>query len=268
MIKNAMRAAALLLCTTTAQAGGPVNTPATAELIDGWQQADGTIVSALRVTLAQGWKTYWRAPGDAGIPPHFDWAGSRNLKGVTIRWPTPEVFDQNGMRSVGYETQVTLPLLIDAKRDNHPVKINLSMDIGVCKDICVPATLTVKGTVAPQGTSPVPAIAAALAERPYTASEAGAGGVTCALSPSANGLNITATLTLPPTGRSEHVVIEAGRSDVWMSEAKSRRSGNTLTATAEMIPTTPGALALDRSAMRFTVLGSNHAVDLLGCTPS
>lgn len=267
MIKHILFTTALLTATSTAHADDPIGTPVTAELIQGWQQADGTQVSAIRLTLAQGWKTYWRAPGDAGIPPHFDWNGSRNIAGVSIRWPTPEVFDQNGLRSVGYANQVTLPLLIKTKHQNKPVKINLDMDIGVCKDICVPKTLSLRGTVDTENTTPVSTIAAALAERPYTAKEAGARGVSCTLSPSASGLNITATLNLPSTGRREHVVIEAGRSDVWISEATSLRHGNTLTAQAEIIPATPGALALDRSAMRFTVLGSSHAVDLLGCTP-
>lgn len=268
MIKSLLCAGALVSSVTTAYAADPVGSPVTAELIDGWQQPDGTRVSAVRLTLAEGWKTYWRAPGDAGIPPEFKWNGSRNLAGVSVSWPTPEVFEQNGMRSVGYSHQVTLPLSVAAKQAGQPVEINLTMDIGVCKDICVPQKLSIKGTLDNTGTTPVPAIAAALAEQPYSAKEAGARGVTCALSLSEDGLNITATLILPATGRTEHVVIEAGRPDVWVSEATTRRNGNTLTAQAEMIPNAAGALALDRSAIRFTVIGTSHAVDLRGCAPA
>jgi DsbC/DsbD-like thiol-disulfide interchange protein len=264
MIKSLLCATALITTATVAHAGDPIGVPATATLIDGWQQADGTFVSAVQITLAEGWKTYWRAPGDSGIPPAFNWAGSRNLEDVAVSWPAPKVFDQNGMRSVGYYHQVTLPLTIAAKQAGKPVQINLEMDIGVCKDICVPQTLTLKGTVSGGTATPVPTIAAALAERPYS----GAHGVTCALSPSEDGLNITAKLTLPSTGGKEFVVIEAGRPDVWVSEAQTSRSGNTLTAQAEIISNGTGPLALDRSAMRFTVMGSSHAVDLRGCTPS
>lgn len=266
MMKTILCATALLTTTSAAHAADPFVTPVTAELIDGWQQADGTRISAIRLTLTDGWKTYWRVPGDAGIPPEFDWKGSRNMAGISVQWPTPKVFDQNGMRSVGYSHQVILPLVVAAKRTGKPVDLKLSMDIGVCSDICVPQNLTLSATLDSQASTPVPAIAAALAERPYSASEAGAGAVTCAIRPSEDGLNITATLNLPSTGGAEHVVIEAGRDDVWMSEAVTKRSGKTLTATAEMIPVTRGALAIDRSAMRFTVLGSSYAVDLLGCT--
>ena len=268
MIKTLLCATALITTASASYAADPVGAPVTAELIDGWQQADGTRVSAIRLTLAEGWKTYWRAPGDAGIPPDFKWNGSRNLAGVAVSWPTPKVFEQNGMRSVGYSHQVTLPLTVAAKQAGKPVEINLKMEIGVCKDICVPQTLSIKGTLDSAATTPLPAIAAAMAEQPYSAKEAGARGATCALSPSEDGLNITATLTLPSTGGKEHVVIEAGRPDVWVSEAKTNRSGNTLTAQAEIIPNKAGGFALDRSAIRFTVLGTSHAVDLRGCTPA
>ncbi|MCX7566916.1 protein-disulfide reductase DsbD family protein [Sulfitobacter sp. F26169L] len=265
-MKSILCATALITTVTTAHAGDPVGVPAIATLIDGWQQADGTRVSAVRIILADGWKTYWRAPGDAGIPPEFNWKGSQNLSGVSVSWPTPVVFEQNGMRSVGYTNQVILPLSVAAKRTDKPVQIKLKMEIGVCKDICVPQTLTLQGTLGATGATPVASIAAALAEQPYTASEAGARGVTCALSPSDKGLNITARLSLPSTGGQEHVVIEAGRPDVWVSEATAKRNGNTLTAQAEIVPNGSGPLALDRSAIRFTVLGTSHAVDLRGCT--
>lgn len=268
MIKSLLCATALITTVSVAHAGDPIGVPATATLIDGWQKADGTYIGAVQITLADGWKTYWRAPGDAGIPPEFDWNGSRNLAGIAVSWPTPKVFEQNGMRSVGYSHQVTLPLTIAAKRADKPVKIKLTMDIGVCKDICVPKTLTLNGTLDASSVTPVPVIAAALAEQPFSATEAGARGVTCALSASEDGLNITAKLTLPSTGGKEHVVIEAGRPDVWVSEATTSRSGNTLTAQAEMVSGSAGAFALDRSAIRFTVMGASHAVDLRGCTPS
>ncbi|MGB5866185.1 MAG: protein-disulfide reductase DsbD domain-containing protein [Sulfitobacter sp.] len=268
MIKSLLCATALLTLGAPAFAGDPFDTPATARLIDGWQQPDGTRVSAIQITMADGWKTYWRTPGDAGIPPSFTWKGSRNLQSVAVNWPTPKVFEQNGMRSVGYSGQVTLPLTVAAQQAGQPVDINLSMEIGVCSDICIPQTLKITGTLDALGATPVPVIAAALAERPYSASEAGARSATCALSPSSDGLNITATLTLPSTGGKEHVVIETGRADVWISEAQTSRSGDTLTATAEIVPSVPGTLAVDRSAIRFTILGNSHAVDMIGCTPA
>ena len=83
-----------------------------AEILPGWQDGEGRHVAGLRLTMAPGWKTYWRAPGDAGIPPEFDWTGSHGVAGVEVRWPVPQVFDQSGMQSIGYHDEVVLPLEI------------------------------------------------------------------------------------------------------------------------------------------------------------
>ncbi len=46
--------------------------PVTGQVLEGWVRADGTRMAAVQLDLEPGWKTYWRAPGDAGIPPSFD----------------------------------------------------------------------------------------------------------------------------------------------------------------------------------------------------
>ena len=79
LISAAMAAPAL--------AGGGMESPARMEILDGGMTARGTYMAALHLTLSDGWKTYWRAPGDAGIPPRLDWRGSRNLGDVAITWP-------------------------------------------------------------------------------------------------------------------------------------------------------------------------------------
>ena len=61
-----------------------------ASVLTGWRMENGHHMAALRITLAPGWKTYWRAPGEAGIPPRFDWTGSDNLSAVTVHWPDGE----------------------------------------------------------------------------------------------------------------------------------------------------------------------------------
>jgi len=219
-----------------------IGKPLTAEILPGWQQADGTRVAAIRLSLQPGWKTYWRS------------------------WPTPEVFHSNGMRSIGYSNEVVLPLAIAPRRTDKPVKLNVTLDLGVCRDICMPQTVTVKGTLDSTATQPTPAIAAALAAQPYSASEAGVRRATCALKPTADGFEITAKLTMPSTGGREVVVIEPGSDKIWSSETDTKRRGNTLTARGDLVPMSGGTVALDRSAIRITVLGKNRAVDIQGCS--
>ncbi len=71
---------------------------------------------------------------------------------------------------------------------------------------------------------------------------------------------------MPAMAAQEVVVIEAGDPSVWVSEPGVQRQGGTLTAQARMIHVDGGAFAVDRSALRFTVLGDGRAVDITGCT--
>ena len=64
----------------------------------------------LHITLPKGWKTYWRSPGDAGLPARIDWSGSSNLADAEIRWPIPERFSLFGLETFGFEREVVLPI--------------------------------------------------------------------------------------------------------------------------------------------------------------
>ena len=260
---------ALLSCLTLAlpaAAQDAVGTPLQGDLLTGWQQSDGRRVAAIRLRMAPGWKTYWRSPGDAGIPPEFDWSGSDNLRDVQITWPAPKVFDQGGVNSIGYAREVILPLTITPRRPGAPVTLDTSIDLGVCSDICLPQTIHLRALLDTRDSKPTPAIAAAFAARPYSGAEAGLKSAQCSLRPTARGLEIETRLALPSAGGKETVVIEPGNPNMWMSETVGQRSGNTLVASGEMIAENGTALALDRSAIRITVIGKNHAVEVTGCT--
>ena len=268
MIKRAITALSFCLASALPLAAQSIiETPATGEIIQGWLKPDGTRVAAIHIKLAPGWKTYWRSPGDAGIPPHFDWSGSGNLHGIGMTWPAPKVYPQNGMATIGYKDELVLPLTISPRKVGKPVKLRAALEIGVCKDICVPYTLKLKSTLDSTTNTPTPAIAAALAQRPYSGEEAGLRSATCALTPNAEGFEITASLTLPATGGREHVIIEPGQPGLWMSETDTTRQGNVLTAQGDLVPTGSGALAIDRSKIIITVLGKNQAVEIKGCAP-
>jgi DsbC/DsbD-like thiol-disulfide interchange protein len=95
--------------------------------------------AGVEIKLDPGWHTYWRDPGDSGVPPKFDFAGSDNVKSVTVLWPAPERFaDGAGGNSIGYLDHVILPLRItpqDAKKQSS-LKLKLGYDI--CGNMCVP----------------------------------------------------------------------------------------------------------------------------------
>ena len=235
------------------------------DVLDGGQQSDGTHLAALRLTLADGWKTYWRAPGDAGIPPSFRFARSGNMASAAPVWPTPEVFDLNGIRTIGYRHQLVLPLVIQPRSPGQPVRLRGEIDFGVCSDVCIPARLNFDGALDPAAPRN-PAIAAALAARPYSATEAGVPPARCRVAPTGDGLAVTVRMTMPSAGTPETVVIEPPAPDLWASETETTRAGGVLTARAELSRADGKPFALDRSGLRITVLGTRRAVDIRGCT--
>lgn len=240
--------------------------PITGEILHGWQQPDGTRMAAIKLTLAPGWKTYWRSPGDTGIPPEFDWSRSRNLNSVGITWPAPQVYREGGVVTIGYKNEVVLPITLAPRISRKPLKVKTTLNIGVCSDICIPHRMKLKATITDANTIPTPAIAAALAARAYSGQEAGVQAATCALRPTTDGLEITAKLTMPKTGAREVVVIEPGQPNIWMSETDVSRSGGQLTATGDLMATDGGAMTIDRSRVKITVLSGNGAVEINGCT--
>lgn len=257
---------AFLVVTLPATAQQGDTPPLEAALLEGWQREDGIRVAAIRLRMAPGWKTYWRAPGDAGIPPSFDWSGSQNLRDVAVTFPAPKVFDQGGVNSIGYAREVIFPLTVTPERPGAPVALDVAIDLGVCSDICLPQRLHLQALLDETSRRPDPAIAAALAARPYTGAEAGLTRAECRLSPTRSGLALETRLELPSAGGNETVVVEPGAPGLWTSAAQSRRQGDTLVSTTEIVAENGGALALDRSALRITVIGSAHAVEITGCT--
>lgn len=234
-------------------------------VLTGWRDDAGQHMAALEITLKPGWVTYWRAPGDAGIPPTFAFTGSDTIRSITPYWPTPEVFGSNGMRSIGYFDRVVVPLAIDLATAGTEVAIQGQMIIGVCEEICIPVTLSFDAMLPITG-APDKTISAALADRPVPQHTANVGGVICTLDPISDGLRLTTQINLPATGASEHVVVETSDPNVWVSEAQSTRDGAVLNATVDMVHPSGQPFAFDRSGVRITVLGSDLAVDIRGCT--
>lgn len=234
------------------------------EVLPGWRMEDGSHMAGLRITLRPGWKTYWRAPGDAGIPPHFDFSGSDNIASVAPHWPVPVVFDQNGQRSIGYYDSVVFPLKITVTDASAPLHMTGQIDIGVCEEICIPVTLSFDDLLPPEGQRDA-AIVAALINRPLTPTEASLGPVTCTIAPISDGLRVTASFAATAADTSDIVIVEAGDPNVWVSEADMTDADGMMQATVDMVHMTGAAFALDRSKMRITLLGQSGAVEFNGC---
>jgi DsbC/DsbD-like thiol-disulfide interchange protein len=102
-------------------------------------RSGGVLLGGIAIQLQDGWKTYWRTPGDSGVPPRFDFSKSDNVEAVTVLWPAPMKFDDGaGGFSLGYKKQVVLPLRIVAKNNDKPVTLRANISYAVCDKICIP----------------------------------------------------------------------------------------------------------------------------------
>lgn len=98
------------------------------------------IRAGVEIALDPGWHTYWRDPGDTGVPPTFDFSGSGNVQSTKVLWPAPESFpDGAGGTSIGYVGSVTLPLLVTPSDPAKPSVLHLKLNYAVCGNLCVPA---------------------------------------------------------------------------------------------------------------------------------
>lgn len=97
------------------------------------------LLGGIEFELQDGWKTYWRTPGDSGVPPRIDFTRSENVESVTPLFPAPMKFpDGAGGVSYGYQKHLVLPLRIVPKSADKPVTLRATIDYAICERLCLP----------------------------------------------------------------------------------------------------------------------------------
>ena len=97
----------------------------------------GKLRAGLGIQLDEGWDTYWRTPGDAGLPVAIDTTGSTNLKSLNVLWPVPTRIIQFGnLETFIYTHNVMFPLAIEAENKAAPVHLKMKVKYAACKEIC------------------------------------------------------------------------------------------------------------------------------------
>lgn len=104
---------------------------------------------AIQIELNDGWKTYWRDPGDAGVPPQLDLQGSLNVEGGQISFPAPQRFHDGAVQWAGYKRSVLLPVTFQLEQANAPTRVKGHVFLGICETICIPMQAEFDLTVKP-----------------------------------------------------------------------------------------------------------------------
>jgi DsbC/DsbD-like thiol-disulfide interchange protein len=118
-------------------------------------QVGQALYGGVEIAMPAGWKTYWRFPGESGVPPEFDWAASENLKSAKVLYPAPHrLSDPKAGDAIGYKDHVIFPVALTPAEPGKPVILRGKIAYGICKDICVPAEAELELTVAPDAAAP------------------------------------------------------------------------------------------------------------------
>jgi DsbC/DsbD-like thiol-disulfide interchange protein len=190
----------------------------------------GRIRAALQIEPKPGWITYWREPGNSGIPPQITLAPQSGATLQAIAYPVPKHVSDGKVDDIAYDGPVTLPLSMTAKMDGA-VSIDTTAFIGVCKDICIPfqAQLSLRLAKAaqsrPEEEGILQAAAAALPEPPS------ADFSVTAHSLSPDGKRLSLELALPATGAGAPEVIVTGPTGhVFTRQLSASRDGRNFAA--------------------------------------
>ncbi len=267
MIRTLCHKAAIAICLITgaatpvsAQVLHTTDSVVSVTLLEGWRLENGAHYAGIQIDLAPGWKTYWRAPGDGGIPTTVTWNGSENLKEASIMWPRPVVFRAFGMRSVGYADRVVLPVHLEAET-NGPISIKMNMRLGVCKEICLPVDVAINSRLHPNHVEGMVPIQTALTDRPKPVEAR----LDCSLTKVGDEYRLDIATNVPPLhGNAETSVVELADKMVWVSEPEFLREDDWVMSSVRLIPQNARA-KIDLSTLRLTMLTTTSAVELSGC---
>lgn len=234
-----------------------------AQMRPGWKADNGAHIAALHMRLSPDWMTYWRHPGESGLVPRLDWSASRNVESARILWPEPRLYIKAGFASIGYSGDVVLPIEITPSRSGESVHLDATFSFGVCNDICIPVDLSLQLDLNGAGGHDS-VIATALNRRPGTARAAGLRSVDCSITPEKKGMRLTASLSMPPSGSREFLLVELpGHSTRVLPSA---RTGDILTGHG--LIRADGATAIDRSNVRLSIISDRGTFQHQGCAIS
>lgn len=151
----------------------------------------GRITGVLEIALEPGWKTYWRDPGDSGVPPQLEVTASTNVAAAQMSFPPPRRHDDGYGQWAGYDHPVSLPVTFTLAAPNDPALIEADVFLGICETICIPVRTKL---IVDPGTDPANADDAALVKA----------GVAALPGPEQSDFRVT-----PLAGEHETLVVEA-----------------------------------------------------------
>ena len=234
------------------------------EILEGWKKSDGSIVYGLKISLNEGWKTYWHTPGPMGLKPQFDFDSSLNIDSLNILWPSPKVFGSSGFESIGYENEVILPIIIQAKVNSDPISLKIKGRIGICYDVCVPIEFETQSELKSVSKDINTDLLAALANLPLSPSDLDKNKASCTITFGPTGFKIEADIPYLEKENSNIFFSIKGYSDaVNIEQPKQFTPGKIISASGDWYDTPYVKISSD--LITITQLNEGQVIEQEGC---
>ena len=235
------------------------------DIIRGWRQSDDIHIAAINIKLEDGWKTYWRVPGIGGIAPILNWEKSKNIKNISQIWPTPNIYNEYGLQTIGYKDELLLPLQIQPIDKKQPIHLSITIDFGICSDVCVPIQTSVEEKLPERTSFGKKNILDTLEKTILSGNKSLFKIVKCNIIPIKDGFEVNAffegltSFDKDTLGVVEYPVKQNG----WINQKASLVSGNQLNVHA--IVYNKSIHFIDRSDLTLTIFTKNKAFEFGGC---
>jgi DsbC/DsbD-like thiol-disulfide interchange protein len=235
------------------------------DIIRGWRQSDDIHIAAINIKLEDGWKTYWRVPGIGGIAPILNWEKSKNIKNISQIWPTPNIYNEYGLQTIGYKDELLLPLQIQPIDKKQPIHLSITIDFGICSDVCVPIQTAVEERLPERTSIGKKNILDTLEKAILSGNKSPFKIVKCNIVPIKDGFEVNAffegltSFDKDTLGVVEYPVKQNG----WINQKASLVSGNQLNVHATVY--NKSIHFIDRSDLTLTIFTKNKAFEFGGC---
>ena len=216
--------------------------------------------------MSPGWKTYWRHPGETGFSPEFDWTGSLNLSAVKVLWPHPEIFNDNGMLSFGYEDYVILPIEFTPYNAAKLIKARLNLRLGICEKLCVPVSRSLTTKLRASKTVLDSEIVEYMNRLPKVVSGHELKNMKCEFKVDEQNLIFRSDIEFYNRDIGfKAAIVELPESNIWFALPNIERASNSLRIISKAEQSDDGAFVLNRDGIIVTLISKNESVYIQGC---
>jgi len=237
-----------------------------AKITDGWIEKDQKLIFGLKIDLNKNWKTYWRLPGNAGLKPLFTFDKSENVFAAKIMWPSPIIFGEDNLWSIGYKDSVLLPLEVTPIDTSKPIKLEIQADIGVCDDVCIPVTLNVSYFATPGQNQENYEILGAILSEPIKSDDIGFQPPQCIIKNGELIMEFNEKNVKTGIENIELFVIEVGTSVFYVNSKKAYFFDDRITVSTKNSVETELPGVISRERIKTTIIGSNQSLEFVGCS--